>query len=97
MPASAFENYGTIWWIKHASERGVEIISESSRHLPDSLKEREPHIPWRLITGIGNVLRHDYQTISDHVVWDIIVNHLDPLEGAVRRLLAQVEGEQNQD
>ena len=44
-----FDSYTTIWWIKHASERGVEIISEATRHLPNSLKDSEPNIPWQLI------------------------------------------------
>jgi uncharacterized protein with HEPN domain len=30
-------------------ERNVEIISEASRRLPDTLKDRRPEIPWRKI------------------------------------------------
>ena len=37
------------------------------------------------------MLRHNYESISDHVVWDIIVTHLDPLEAAIRRMLAALE------
>jgi uncharacterized protein with HEPN domain len=75
-----FGHYTSVWHVKHASERGVEIISEASRHIPDDLKQAVPQIPWRQIAGVGNVFRHEYATISDHVTWDIIVNHLDPLE-----------------
>jgi uncharacterized protein with HEPN domain len=46
----------------------------------ENLKGTAPEIPWRQIVGIGNVLRHGYETVSDHVVWDIIENRLDPLE-----------------
>jgi uncharacterized protein with HEPN domain len=38
------------------------------------------------------VLRHGYEAISDYVVWDIIENHLSPLEEATRQLLAIVDG-----
>ena len=86
-----FENYETVWWIKHACERGIEIISEASRHLPEELKQTAPEVPWRQIAGIGNVLRHEYSSISNHVMWDIIQNHLDPLEMAVRGMLKMVE------
>jgi uncharacterized protein with HEPN domain len=37
-------------------ERGIEIISEASRHLGDELKARHPQIPWHKVAGIGNVL-----------------------------------------
>jgi uncharacterized protein with HEPN domain len=45
-------------------ERGIEIISEASRSLPDELKARHPEIPWPKVAGIGNVLRHEYQGVA---------------------------------
>jgi NAD(P)-dependent dehydrogenase (short-subunit alcohol dehydrogenase family) len=35
-------------------ERGVEIISEASRHLPSGSKARHPEIPWPKVAGIAN-------------------------------------------
>ena len=53
----AFEqNWEKRWLV----ERGIEIISEASRHLTDDIKERRPEIPWPKVAGIGNVLRHAY-------------------------------------
>ena len=92
-----FENYTTVWSVKHACERGIEIISEESRHIPGNLKEAAPEVPWQQIAGIGNVLRHGYETISDHVVWDIIVTHLDPLEASIQRLLDTLDAQKNRD
>lgn len=85
------ETYTTVWSIKHACERGIEIISEASRHIPDELKNSAPEIPWQQIAAIGNVLRHGYEAISDYVVWDIIENHLGPLEEATSKLLVIVD------
>lgn len=61
MPLDAFE---ADWQKQWLVERGVEIVSEASRHLTDSLKARHPEIPWRKVAGIGNVLRHDYENIA---------------------------------
>ena len=46
------------WRKRWLVERGVEIISEASRHLTDDLKARHPEIPWSKVAAIGNVLRH---------------------------------------
>ena len=92
-----YEHFVSVWWIKHACQRGIEIISEASRHIPDDLKATEPDIPWRQIAGVGNVLRHGYETVSDEVLWDIIVRHLDPLEAATRRLIEKGEIEEARD
>jgi uncharacterized protein with HEPN domain len=38
-----FEDYQRDWLLRKAAERGVEIISEASRHLPEDLKARHPY------------------------------------------------------
>ena len=40
-------------------ERCLEVISEASRKLPETMKATHPDNPWRKVAGIGNVLRHD--------------------------------------
>jgi uncharacterized protein with HEPN domain len=59
------------WQRQWLVERGVEIISESSRHLTDELKARHPEIPWEKVAGIGNVLRHNYERIAAPVIWKL--------------------------
>jgi uncharacterized protein with HEPN domain len=64
-----FAGYQQSWPIRRAVERGIEIISEASRHIPEDLKERHPHIYWREIAAIGNLLRHEYGRIDDRIMW----------------------------
>jgi uncharacterized protein with HEPN domain len=68
------------WERRWLVERGLEIISEASRHLPEALKARHPHIPWKNIAGIGNVLRHDYDQASPEILWKIVMERLPALE-----------------
>jgi len=79
-----FENDWRRHWLV---ERGLEVISEASRHLPDELKARRRDIPWRKIAGIGNVLRHDYERVSAPVIWKLVVEDLPVLEQACRQEL----------
>jgi uncharacterized protein with HEPN domain len=53
--------------LRHGVERGIEIISEATRHIPDDLTALAPEIPWKQVRGIGNILRH--HKTSDAVVW----------------------------
>ncbi len=48
-----------------AVERYLERLSEASRHVPETLKQKHPNIDWRAIADIGNVLRHAYDKIVD--------------------------------
>ena len=65
---AAFEHDRRKRWVV---ERGIEIISEASRRLPDETKAAEPDIPWREIAGIGNILRHDYGVVRPDILWRI--------------------------
>jgi len=69
-------------------ERGIEIISEASRHLPDALKAQHAGIPWPKVAGIGNVLRHDYEHVAHDVLWHVVRDDLPPLEKVCREELA---------
>lgn len=84
------------WEKRWLVERGVEIVSEASRHLPDEMKARRPEIPWRKVAGIGNVLRHAYERVAADVLWKLAAEDLAPLEAVCREELARMrmaEGE----
>ena len=85
------EAFEADWRRRWLVERGVEIISEASRHLTSELKARYPEIPWPKVAGIGNVLRHDYERIAPDVLWRLARDELLPLERVCRDELAAVE------
>jgi uncharacterized protein len=40
----------------HDGGRNLERISEAPRHLPDTIKDVHPEMPWRQIAQVGNIL-----------------------------------------
>ena len=69
----------------YAVTRCLEIISEASRRLPASVKNRHPGIPWKDIAGAGNVYRHDYEDVLTDMIWHTV--------RALPALLTAVESE----
>jgi uncharacterized protein with HEPN domain len=80
--------FETDWQRQWLVERGVEIISEASRHLTEDLKARHPEIPWQKVAGIGNVLRHNYESIAAPIIWKLAQADLPLLEKVCREELA---------
>jgi uncharacterized protein with HEPN domain len=88
---ATFETYAASWGMQRAVERGLEIISEASRHLPVDLKALAPEIPWRQIAAIGNLLRHEYQRADAMATWNIVREHLPRLAVATDRLIVETK------
>jgi uncharacterized protein with HEPN domain len=53
-----------------AVNRKLEIMGEAARHLSPESREKFPDIPWNLITGMRNILIHDYDDVDLDVVWE---------------------------
>jgi len=84
----AFEqNWEKRWLV----ERGIEIISEASRHLTDDIKERRTEIPWLKVAGIINVLRHAYDHVAPDVLWKLAQDDLAEIEKVCREELVVAE------
>jgi uncharacterized protein with HEPN domain len=80
------DDFRADWLLRRGVDRGIEIISEAARHIPDELLDEAPEIPWQQIRGIGNVLRHEYHKTSDAIVWATVTENLPPLRRAIERM-----------
>lgn len=66
-------------------------ISEAATKLGDNVDELVPGPPWVQIRAFGNVLRHDYDTVSLPQVWTIIVRDLPLVSEACTAALARMK------
>lgn len=74
------------WLLRHGTQRGIEIISETVRHLPDELLAGRPDLPWPQMRAVGNFLRHEYHRVSDVLVWQMVVDDLPALRVAIEAM-----------
>jgi uncharacterized protein with HEPN domain len=50
-------------------------------------------VPWRKVTGIGNVLRHDYDRVDTTVLWQAATVEMQTLKDAVQAMQRDLEDE----
>jgi uncharacterized protein with HEPN domain len=75
------------WLLQRGTERGLEIISEAVRHVPDEVLATQPQIAWSDIRSIGNIIRHEYHRVDPDVIWAVVIDDLPDLKQAVQNLL----------
>jgi uncharacterized protein with HEPN domain len=67
--------------------RNLQTMAESSQLLSDALKASLPEIDWRGISGLRNILVHDYLGVSLPRIWELVEKELPALRHAIRRSL----------
>lgn len=76
--------------IQDAVIRNLRTMSESSQRPSKVSKASEPDIPWTRISGMRNILVHQYLGGIDlETVWTVVEGELEPLQRALERMLAQ--------
>ncbi len=71
--------------------RNLEIIGEASKKIGPEFRETNPHLPWREMSSLRNVLIHNYEGADPDLVWGIVQRDIPPLLEAVRRLVGGQE------
>jgi uncharacterized protein with HEPN domain len=85
-----FEQYQRDIKTKSAIERQFQILTEAASRLGDEAEILCPGPDWKALRGFGNVLRHAYEQIEDHILWDAIHVKIPSLDAAVTRALAKL-------
>jgi len=81
-----FESFKSSGSDVRAASYAVLVISEAVRRIPDDWLAEHPDIPWHAVRTIGNKLRHEYQRVSEVILWGIIAEHTDTLKAAIEAM-----------
>jgi uncharacterized protein with HEPN domain len=82
-----FEHYQNDMRTKRAVERNIEIIGEAMNRILKENSEIEISNS-RKIVAVRNRIIHGYDSVSDDLVWGIIINQLPILKVEVEKLLS---------
>ena len=70
----------------------IQIIGEAARRV--SLEGRAAHteISWREITGMRHKIVHDYFSVDEDVIWEVVTRDLPPLILILETIIPPDEG-----
>lgn len=71
--------------------RRLEIIGEAVNGISNKIQAEYSKIPWRQISGMRNVLIHEYSGVNEERIWDTIKKDIPVLKREVKEMLKDFE------
>lgn len=71
---------------RSAVQREVFVLGEAAKQLPVEVRHRHASVNWRGLSGLRDVLAHQYFRIDDAILWDVVANELPGLLEKLRRI-----------
>ncbi|MEI8002935.1 MAG: HepT-like ribonuclease domain-containing protein [Methanothrix sp.] len=65
----------------------IEIVGEATKHIPSSIREKYPEVPWREMAGIRDRLVHGYFKVNLEIVWMTVTMEFSELRPMMKNAL----------
>jgi uncharacterized protein with HEPN domain len=82
-----FETFSAKPPIVRSVRCSIAVIGEAAKNISPELKAVHPEIPWRAIAGTRDRIVHEYFRSNIRRIWDVVVDDIDVLDGALQRPL----------
>jgi uncharacterized protein with HEPN domain len=88
LAARGQETYRADIAVARACQYNIIRLAADLERLGEPWLSSHPQVPWRLIKGMRNRIAHNYWTVDDDVVWDVVDRHATDLH---RLLSVEIE------
>lgn len=83
----SFDDFCKNQLVQDGVVRNLEIIGEAVKHLPKDLQRKHPDVEWKKISGLRDILIHEYFGVDRDIVWDIVINKIPELQEQISLIL----------
>lgn len=77
--------------IQDAVVRWLEIIGEAVKNIPQEIKVKYPHIPWKKIAGMRDLLVHEYFGVNLDRIWKVAKEDIPNLKKEISEIKKELK------
>jgi uncharacterized protein with HEPN domain len=71
----------------------LQIIGEASKHIPDMYRKKWSQVPWKDISGIRDIIVHEYFGITLIMIWKTAAEDIPHLKQQILAILENFSAE----
>jgi uncharacterized protein with HEPN domain len=74
----------------YAVVRGIEVVGEATKHIPNSIRSKYPMIPWKDMAGIRDRVIHGYFVVDLEIIWKTATEEFPELKPEIKRIVSHL-------
>jgi uncharacterized protein with HEPN domain len=86
-----FEDFARDRKTTFAVTRAIEIIGEATKHIPKTIVDKYPEIPWKDMAGMRDKVIHEYFGVDLKVVWKTVTQRIPEIKPLIQKVFKEVE------
>ena len=67
--------------------RNMEVIGEAAKNVPINIRAKTSDVEWKKISGLRDILIHEYFGVDTEILWDVVKNKLPDLKKKINLLM----------
>ncbi|MEY2828333.1 MAG: hypothetical protein RIQ33_191 [Bacteroidota bacterium] len=91
LAGKSLEDFKNNRLIVDAVVRNFEIIGEAANNMDEVIQENNPHLPWRKMYGLRNLVTDEYFGVDYSILWEIANKNLPQNKTDLENLLQSLE------
>lgn len=89
----SFEDFVDNDLVSDAVIKNILVIGEATKNISAEIREKKPHVEWRKMAGMRDMMIHGYFSINYRIVWDVVQNKIPTLKQQVQELITEIHKE----